>query len=560
MDLRPIALDPVEILVVGLGPVGATIANLLGRYGVKVMIVDKALGIFEAPRAITLDNEALRILQMAGLEEGSFDTVRIPRVRMNSPYFGEFAVARCDGEIDGHPKLVTFYQPQLEKVLRERLNDYPSIHVAVGVEVSDFAMDSDGINVELALADGHHATVRTKYLIGADGANSTVRQKLGLGYEGKSFPQDWLIVDAKGDCPAIDDVEFCCDPKRPWPHMIAPGGRERWEFMLVPGESREEMERPEKVNELLAPWGGADSFEIERTAVYRFHARVAEVFAKDRVLLAGDAAHISPPFAGQGLVAGLRDAANLCWKLNWVLRHGASPDILESYDQERRPHARAMINFALFMGRLVMPRNRFAAFIAHGLMLLSRYVPGLRDAFAELKVKPKIRLKRGLTAPTNGKLDCGALFPQVRLRSVTTGEELLSDDVLGGSIALVGFGVDPALHLDPALAKRWVSFGGNFVEIIPSGVGQSPRGWEDATGSLIPGLIPTGWVAIVRPDRITFADGPARQAAKLVNQLLETFGAGAAGPGRHALWPRPAPSDCPENASATDERAAVPPF
>ena len=560
MELRPIALDPVEILVVGLGPVGATIGNLLGRYGVKAMIVDKALGIFEAPRAITLDNEALRILQMAGLEEGSFDIVRIPRVRMNSPYFGEFAVARSNGEIDGHPKLVTFYQPQLEKVLRERLNEYPCIDVATGVEVSDFAMDSDGIDVELTLADGRPATVRTKYLIGADGANSTVRQKLGLGYEGKSFPQDWLIVDAKGDRPAIDDVEFCCDPKRPWPHMIAPGGRERWEFMLVPGESREEMERPEKVNELLAPWGGADSFEIERTAVYRFHARVAETFAKGRIFLAGDAAHISPPFAGQGLVAGLRDAANLCWKLTWVLRHGASPAILGSYDQERRPHARAMINFAQFMGRLVMPRNRLAAFVTHGLMLLSRYVPGLRDAFAELKVKPKIRLKRGLTAMANGMLECGALFPQVRLRSVRTGEELLSDDLLGGSMALVGFGVDPALHLDTTLAKRWASFGGSIVEIMPLGVGQSSPGWEDATGSLTPGLVPTGWAAIVRPDRITFADGPVSQAAKLVNQLLEILGAGAAGPGGHAVRPRLEPSDCPKYASARDERAAVPPF
>ena len=390
------ALPPaVDVLVVGCGPVGATIANLLARHGVNVMVVDRSTEVFMAPRAIALDNEALRILQLAGVAESDFETIAIPYVRMRSPMLGLFGRVNSLGSLDGHPKLVTFYQPDLERCLRARLETYDCAHIALGVELKSFTEERDHVLASLDLGQGRTHVVRARYLVGADGASSLVRQLIGQEFKGKTFAEDWLIVDARHVPRPIDHIEFICDHRRPIPHMVAPGGRERWEFMLRPGERREDMESETRIRELLSPWGKVEDMIIERKAVYRFHARAVDAFSKGRVFLAGDAAHITPPFVGQGLVAGLRDAANLCWKLAWVVQGRADPGILDTYDEERRPHAKAMINLAKFMGKLVMPRSGVVALLTHGLMRLSRLVPRLRAQFEELQIKPKNAFRQG---------------------------------------------------------------------------------------------------------------------------------------------------------------------
>ena len=289
-----------DVLIVGLGPVGAALANLLGRYGVNVLVIDKATEIFQAPRAIALDNEALRVLQLCGLQEGEIDTVAIPEVRMHSPLFGQYSRAVTAGAIDGHPKLVTFYQPQLEDVLRSRLSQLSTVKVELGVELSGFRSSSNSVEAKLRDDQGNERTVTARYLVGADGANSLVRRLLGQDFKGKTYAEDWLVVDAKRVAQPIDHVEFICDPQRPTPHMVAPGGRQRWEFKLKPGETREQMEHPDTVRRLLAPWSLGQDIEIERVAVYRFHARVADTFQVERAFLVGDAAHITPPLLGKG--------------------------------------------------------------------------------------------------------------------------------------------------------------------------------------------------------------------------------------------------------------------
>ena len=246
--------EAVDVLLVGLGPVGAAAANLLGRYGVRVRVIEKSPEIFKAPRAIALDNEALRILQMAGLEDGAFATHPISQVQMRSPVFGNYARASTAGVLDGHPRLVTFYQPELEKVLRERLAAYPKVQVTLEAELLGFSDGRHGVTAEVRHGDGRREIVQARFLVGADGANSFVRRHLGMEFEGKTFTQDWLVVDAQDVPNPIDHVEFLCDPRRPTPHMVAPGNRQRWEFMLRPGETREQMESPEKLKELLAPW------------------------------------------------------------------------------------------------------------------------------------------------------------------------------------------------------------------------------------------------------------------------------------------------------------------
>jgi 3-(3-hydroxy-phenyl)propionate hydroxylase len=515
-ELPPTAVD---VLVVGNGPVGATIAALLGRYGVKTLVLDKTHEVVLMPRAIALDNEALRILQLAGLSEDAFEKIVIPEVRMHSPILGQFSRANTAGCVDGHPKLVTFYQPDLEHAMRNRVSRMKSVTSLGGFELESLVEESDCVVASVRDQDGNTHFVRAQYLIGADGASSRVRALIGQEFEGQTYAEDWLIVDARNrHKSAIDHVEFICDPRRPTPHMPAPGGRERWEFMLHPGESREELESPESIARLIAPWVNPQELEIERKAVYRFHARCCNRFSKGRIFLAGDAAHITPPFVGQGLVAGLRDGANLAWKLAWVLRGYAAPSVLDTYDVERRPHAQAMINLAKLMGRLVMPRNKIAAFFIHGLMRMLALTPATRRYFEQLDIKPKNIFKHGLFMQhrRGDKLVRGSLFPQAWVRDMQK-QIKLSDDALGDNLTLVGFGVDPLSLLTAAQVVSWEKMGGHFLEVRTRGQrsGGSCDFIEDMNHDILP-LAAKGTLVAVRPDRIIMHHAPGADAGSLV--------------------------------------------
>jgi 3-(3-hydroxy-phenyl)propionate hydroxylase len=518
MDQLP---QEVDVLVVGYGPVGAALGALLGRYGVRTLIVDKAPDILMAPRAIALDNEALRILQMAGLADDAFGKVAIPYVRMLCPLVGEFGRINTGGSIDGHPKLVTFYQPELERALRDLVQRQASVLTLTATELLAFNEDGDGVRATLRRADGTQFELRCRFLVGADGACSMVRKAIGQDFIGETYAEDWLIVDARNVPGGFDHVEFLCDHRRPVPHMIAPGGRIRWEFMLQPGETREEMERDETIARLLAPWAKSSELTIERRAVYRFHARCCTRFSRGRVFLVGDAAHVTPPFVGQGLVAGLRDAGNLAWKLAWVSKGYAAPAILDSYDRERRPHARKMIALAKFMGGLVMSRSRVRAFVVHGAMSLLRRIPRMRAHFDELGMKPKNEFEDGLIASGRARLRRGGQLPQGLVRA-PTGEVVLSDEALGGGLTLVGFGRDPQEVLSPEMRGRWSAHGGDMLQFCVRGetVHRSARAFEDLDNRLVPGGAPYGWCAVVRPDRTILHDGPIADAERLVRESL----------------------------------------
>ncbi|MFZ3186461.1 MAG: FAD-dependent monooxygenase, partial [Pseudomonas sp.] len=406
---------------------------------------------------------------------------------------------------------------------------YPQIRLQRQTELLGFQQGSEGIEAQICALDQPPQTINCLYLIGADGASSLVRQVLGLGFKGSTYSEDWLVVDARNVLQPIDRIEFICDPKRPVPHMVAPGNRERWEFMLHPGESREAMLHPDKLRELLAPWVPAEQLELERSAVYRFHARVVERFQVDQVFLVGDAAHLTPPFVGQGLCAGLRDVANLGWKLSWVLQGRANPSILDSYDQERRPHAAAMIRLAKWMGKLVMPRSPLQAVLTHGLVRLLRLLPGPRALLDDLKIKPQNRFRHGLFQPGKrcSRLQRGAHFAQALLRN-DAGELQLSDDVLGTQLCLVGFGIDPHSMLDSTQLARWQAAGGHCVQICQRGqyLQRKPglHVWEDMCGAFVGELAPFAWLAVVRPDRTLLHDGPASTAAQLLNDSLQLLG------------------------------------
>jgi 3-(3-hydroxy-phenyl)propionate hydroxylase len=523
--MTPGSVTETDVLLVGMGPVGTALANALGRYGVRVLVIDQARELFTKPRAIALDNEALRILQMVGVSEGDFAKVAIPQVEYHSSLFGRFVRVNTAGIIDGHPMLVTFYQPELEAILRKRLGDYPSVRACLGMKLVSFE-DQGPITAKLEDDEGRAFDVRARFLVGADGANSAVRRSLGLDFLGHTFQQDWLIVDALDVPNMIDHCKFFCNPARPTPQMVAPGGRQRWEFMLHRGENAQEMQRPESIRRLLAPWCDLDSIRIERTAVYRFHAREAQAFSKGNCFLVGDAAHVTPPFAGQGLVAGLRDIANLSWKLAWVLRGHADQTLLASYDQERRPHARKIINLARRLGSLVMPSNHLAAFVTHGLIRTARLLPAGRRLFDDLKIKPANTFDEGFFARhrRQERLRAGATFPQGWVRRSQSAAPMLSDDVLGLHWSLIGFGVDPVPLLPSALKERWEAMGGQVWQWCQrsqgQNLGEAERCLEGLDESLLPRRVPLDWSVIVRPDRCVYAEGPIEDVLAMVQEAL----------------------------------------
>ncbi len=432
------------------------LAILLAKEGIEGIIIDSAEDIYPGPRAISLDHDALRILQAVGLE-GSFDQRPINKVIFKSPLFGEIARVNTSGKVDGHPKLVTFFQPQLEMALEKKLKEFKNFELLRGVTFHSFD-EKQGI-----ACLGDKLDVKCRYLVGADGANSLVRKSQGLDFKKrKVYQEEWLIVDGKDfETKNGDQIEFNCDPRNPFPRIPAPGKRFRWEF---------------KLNKMFSI---PPSLQIERKAIYRFQASLAPRFSKRQCFLVGDAAHLTPPFAGQGLVSGLRDAFNLSWKLAFVLKKNGHQKILESYDQERRPHAKSMINLAIWAGRVVMPSNFLMAFFIQGTVAGLGRLPFFKKYLWDFKIRPKSKFKRGLF------IKGGGLFPQV-----------VKDR---GTFRLFGT-EDPKGHLSEKNRIRWKEKGGEILKLE--------------------GTFDSHQVIVVRPDQVIMHYGPIQKADKILSEVL----------------------------------------
>jgi len=524
-----------DVLIVGAGPVGMTTAIMLAKHGIRGVIIDKAEEIFRQPRAISLDNEALRILQWAGVDDSDFKQVAIARVKFKSPIFGEIACANSAGVIDCHPKLVTFYQPELEAVLDKAVTKKGAFKLIRGLSLEHFTDDEQGITATVKDSQGQQHDIRCRFMVGADGANSQIRKTLGLDFtRGRRYAEDWLIIDADNKDLSkrdynLDYIEFLCDHKRTVPHMPAPNGKERWEFKLRANEDPQDFLCDAKTQELLTPWFPNNDAQIERKAIYRFQAKTAPNFSKGNSFLVGDAAHVTPPFVGQGLVAGLRDAANLSWKLAAVLQKQADQKILESYDQERRPHAKSMVRLAVMAGKIIMPKNFLAAALTHGTVSLLKHIPYLRNLLQELEIKPKNRFRKGLFMPrvSASKVDRGNHLPQTWLTH-RDGQKLRSDDLMKGQFQLIGVGYDPVEHLSKDAKQKWRAFGGEVLQLCHKSQQLNridhEHCWEDEFGTIVPNFASIGRLIIVRPDQVVMTDGPLENADSLVEEALSLLG------------------------------------
>ncbi|BBD99954.1 3-(3-hydroxyphenyl)propionate hydroxylase [Sphingobium amiense] len=357
-----------DVIVIGFGPSGATLAHLLGLSGLSVLVLERDGGIYNVPRAVHFDDEVMRVFQTIGVADAVAEEARVNvGMRFVDPdgnLLLDWSRPQDIGQHGWHASY-RFHQPTLEAVLNEGIAKYPNVHLRRRCEA--FLVEDRGDEALVRyedMATGRIMEARCAHVVGCDGARSLLRRFIGSGMEDHGFHEKWLVVDVllNGERPDLGDhsVQYC-HPERSMTYARQPGNRRRWEIRLLPGEQDYSIARPDQIWALLSRWIGPDEAEIERVAAYTFHSLVAERWRDGRLWIAGDAAHQTPPFMGQGMCAGIRDVANLAWKLVRSVRGEASEELLDSYQSERKPNVTRYIVTAVGLGGLINASDPGAA-------------------------------------------------------------------------------------------------------------------------------------------------------------------------------------------------------
>ena len=520
-----------DVLIVGAGPAGLAAANYLGMSGVRVLVVERNPGTVDEPRAVSIDDESLRGLQTMGLD-GRLAPLTLPGygARYYSPGLREFARVKPTTREFGHPRRSAFHQPEFEAILLKGLEKYPSVEVRFSHRYEGFEQDDDGVAADIAGPGGDKVEVRAKFLAACDGGRSSIRKSLGIELVGSSFVERWLVFDCVNDPDDTPDSIAYCDHRRPAISLPGPGHTRRWEFLLHRGEDADEIIRDESIRELLAPYVGSRDVEIVRKVVYTFHARVAEKWQVGRVFLLGDAAHLTPPYAGQGMNSGQRDAANFAWKAAAVVKGRAGPALLETYETERRDHARSLIRMAIQVGWVMVPRNWLHTYGQIAFFRLAGLIPPLHAYFIGMKFKPVPRFHAGfLIADGLSARDTlvGRMLPQPDVID-EAGQIRKLDDVLGAGFSLLGVDTDGAAAFAQAGSPFWDRLDATRVVLAPTVPASRPDAEFTAVG-MSDGALPArfaryrGKILLVRPDRYVaaaFAPQDARPAAERLAALL----------------------------------------
>ena len=501
-----------DVAIIGAGPVGLMIGNILGLQGVRVVIIEKLERIIDYPRAIGLDDEALRVFQSVGLVDEL-----LPHTTPN--HWMRFTLkSKCFASIEprtdefGWPRRNAFIQPLADHILYGGLKRFEHVQTLLGHSVASFAQDGEGVTIEVTDASGAAKTIRAAWLVGADGGNSFVRRTLDVPFEGRTKPNQWIVIDVRNDPIGSPHIYLHCDAKRPYVSAALPHGIRRFEFMVMPGETEEALSKPEHMAGLMRNVvAEPDKVDYIRQRVYTHNARLASTFRVHRVLLAGDAAHIMPVWQGQGYNSGIRDASNLGWKLAMVVKKQARDALLDSYTMERRAHARSMIHLSEVAGDIFAPTSRFGMTVRDAFVRTFNVLPSVKRYFVEMRFKPMPRYEEGVvlsnarerrdgwlarmlarighSAPgrllglmsekrdsfigrvvhgrdPSASTPVGRMFiqPLVRLED---GSIVRFDDAIGNRFAIIGWGADPTFGLTHEARRIWTSLGGCFVIAKP---------------------------------------------------------------------------------------------
>ena len=523
-----------DLIIIGMGPVGAAAANLAGAAGLRTIVIDRDLEPYTLPRAIHFDAEIMRVFRSIGLGP---EMAAATRPLGGSVYLGAdgrpIRTFRSPGPAHAHAAHPSnlFYQPQLEAILRDALRRLPLVDVHLGFDVRSVTQDEDGCHVAVAGPDGSEALLAAPFVLACDGASSTVRKGLGIKLDDIGFEERWLVVDTfvRGPMrwpesyaipPEVRDGSYSlmiCDPARPATLIPSVGAHRRWEYRLAADETDTEVTSDIWLKREIGAWVDAEDVELIRAAVYRFRALVPREWRERRIFLAGDAAHQTPPFFGQGMCHGIRDAAQLIWKLRMVIDGNAAPEILDSYQIEREPHVRTIIASSVEAGAAVCITDPARA-AARDAEFRAIEASRVATPAAMTDVVPPIR--SGLIDATGGER-----LPEFIV--LAGGEPVPLDGLMNGRFAVVAVR-EPVLH--EAIAGRWAAMDGSVLTVAPD---------EDYEDRLADWLAARGAEAVVvRPDRHVY--GTARDSAglhALVERLLTalTGNSSAARPVEKAL-------------------------
>jgi 2-polyprenyl-6-methoxyphenol hydroxylase-like FAD-dependent oxidoreductase len=527
-----------DVLVVGYGPVGQTLAILLAQRGYRVTVAERKAEPYPRPRAVHYDDEIARVFAAAGIG---------PEVAAISQPSGEYDWQNAEGRtllhfdwgaagLSGWPASNMFAQPRLEGVLAARAESFPAVRVRRGWQAVSLDEHDDHVTAVLTGADGADGaaeTIRARYVVGCDGANSFVREWMGTGLTDLGFFYDWLILDVVPHDQQREWKPFnlqICDPVRPTTVVSGGPGKRRWEFMRLPHETIDELNNEDTAWRLLAPWQlTPDNADLERHTVYTFQARWADQWRRGRVLIAGDAAHLMPPFAGQGMCSGIRDCANLAWKLDLVLSGRASDTLLDTYTSERSAHIQNAIGMSVELGNVICLSDPAAAAARDEVMLKAEGRPEL----ALPPIPPPVLGPGVLAGVPNGDDApagiAGQLSPQGRIRTAagTTG---LFDQVVGTGFVLLATR-DFIINIDKSTRASLAELGAHVVHLVPpdaeppdtvAGLDGSQT-VVDVDGVYRDWLAAAGYEAVVvRPDFYVF--GGVASVADLPEILDELLG------------------------------------
>ena len=521
-----------DVVIVGAGPSGLTLANILGLQGVRVLVVDERDKLIDYPRGVGLDDESLRTFQSIGL----IDQV-LPHTVPNQILRFFDADRRLLAEMAppdarfGWPKRNGFVQPMVDAELYAGLGRFEHVEVRFGHRMHTCTETSDGVTVEF---DSGQPAVSARYVVGCDGGRSATRRLMGVSFDGTTSSTRWLVVDIANDPLGHPNSEVGADPRRPYVSIAIAHGIRRFEFMIHPHESDEEADDPAFVRRMLGrliPY--PERVDMIRHRVYTHHSRIAGSFRKGRLMLAGDAAHLMPVWQGQGYNSGIRDAANLGWKLAAVVTGKADDALLDTYDAERRKHARAMIDLSTMVGRVISPTNRKVAALRDRVIHAASAVPSLKRYVLEMRFKPMPRYQQGAVyhhqhaAPNS---PTGTLFIQPRV-DTRDAQNVLLDEVLGTGSAVLCWSNNLRAVLGNDTLEQWKALGARFVEVRPISQLRWP-GHDDAdvivvgdrTGALKSWFdVYTDSVLFLRPDRCIAAACIAQRAPETSTALFEVL-------------------------------------
>ncbi len=456
-----------SVVIVGAGPVGLTLANILGLQGVRTLVVDERDTLIDYPRGVGLDDEALRTFQSIGLvHEILPHTVPNQILRFFDAKRRLLAEMAPPDARFGWPKRNGFVQPLVDAELLRGLDRFDHVEVRWGHRMETCEELADGVTVQLSGG----ATVKAQYVVGCDGGRSATRHLMGVSFDGTTSPTRWLVVDIANDPLGHPNSEVGADPERPYASISIAHGIRRFEFMIHADETDEQAEDPAFIQKMLGRLvPHPERVDVIRHRLYTHHSRIAGSFRSGRLLLAGDAAHLMPVWQGQGYNSGIRDAANLGWKLAAVVNGQADDALLDTYDVERRKHARAMIDLSTMVGRVISPTNRRVAALRDKVIRAASVVPTLKRYVLEMRFKPMPRYEQGAVyhaEPRSETSPAGTLFVQPRV-DTRDRQDVLLDDVLGAGFAVLCWNNNPRALLADDAFERWKALGAKFIEARP---------------------------------------------------------------------------------------------